>query len=183
MQFRLGPNGRPGDPFGDDKIVLVEINSSSRESSSLGSDPGNWFPPQHAKLDSGDIFEAFGPGGGEPASMRFVKISLPPIAKSDFAGLENGPASGPAIQLAPTAHSDFAGLADIPEAEDATFIKGARSAPATTDVDDFAERGQIIESESLYRSSTGWEVLKRVVLSKSGRERTVVSCPGHLCVI
>ncbi|HTV81493.1 MAG TPA: hypothetical protein VME18_02495 [Acidobacteriaceae bacterium] len=183
MKFTLGPTGRPGDPFGYDRPLVVEINSPTRKSTFLGSDPGEWFPSEHAKLDSGDIFEAFGSGGGEPASMRFVKISLPPIAKSDFAGLGDGPASGPAIKLTPIESSDFAGLEDIPEADDAAFIKRARNAAATTDIDAFAEGGQIIESESLYRSSTGFEVLKRVVVSKSGRERTVVSCPGHLCVI
>lgn len=127
MRFNLGPLGQPGDPFGDDKEITVDLGEGPR-----------------ARPEK--LFKS-----GE---------------RDRFAGLGDGPEE---VLRVP---GDDAG--------EGSFRKGSDSGAQDGD---FEDRGQIIESESLYRSSTGWEVRKRIVMSKSGRERTVVSCPGHLVVI
>jgi hypothetical protein len=198
MKFNLGPLGQPGDPLGDDKGITVDMEDSPRArpgefklaklSDCLPPDTSvsSTIAPDPLGFDSLPL---------SPAAES-LKITLAPPARSesDFAGLEERPIAPSSrfakFDLAPAVKADFAGLGDAPEealrvpgdgAGEGSFRKGSDS--GAQDPEDFEDRGQIIETESLYRSSTGWEVTKRIVMSKSGRERTVVSCPGHLVVI
>ena len=110
-----------------------------------------------AGLDDG----AAEPTYSSPTSFKFAAHSQQPAEKAGdmFEALGPTPAPTPAPAAKPA---------------DGEFVKA--------DFEKFADGGEIIERETLYSTSSGWKVQKRVVL-KSGRERTVITCPGVIAVI
>ncbi len=122
MQFALPSAGAPGDPFGDDKAVLVDTpsdrHSISKTSFKLVEQPFLRDPTPAPSATLGDPFgsdsQPFSPAallmkvelvsagkredfadplGGMGAPPFFSKIELAPIAKTEFPGFEPAGAS------------------------------------------------------------------------------------------
>lgn len=126
MTFNLAPIGAPGDPFGHDKPAVVDVPARATAVGSFKLPVESFLPevpmPTAAPGDPfGDDKATVSP------AMRFVKINLGPATRgNDFAGLGDMPSSTSSrfekFNLPPMAKSNFAGLEET-EQPDASFTK------------------------------------------------------------
>lgn len=184
MKIILGALGKASDPFGyvPPEIVNVPDRPTNDRSGAFKLAPAESFLPSTeppARFAASDNFAGL---GDAPPSGNYSSIKLAPLPADGFFG--TAPVSGQAIKLAPEQRSGdmFEAFGPTPAPTPAPAATPADDEFVKADFEKFAEGGEIIERETLYSTSSGWKVQKRVVL-KSGRERTVITCPGHLVVI